>query len=422
MVNLSSYAKLDPAYFSEGVQALTAINLVLSFVKLLATYGRKLFALMDAAKSILKTYTGHEAASEGDDGTVQVCETMTDLAAIAILGLLNKQDVKNRYKRQHRGEEVSFAKLVLQEELDFDVCNLGDGDLPGLVALVTHAEMAVKLRSLSLGRNTLVTAQAWEKALTDMSTKGSSFLSSLNLQHNDIRIKGGAAIAEALRVNGSLTSLDVSSCDIGNEATIELVSIFKEKHMTSIGLADCGLDADAAEVIAEYVRVSGSLTSLDVCSNKITGDGAQQLSAAVLGKQTLEIFSQIPLKELRADKLTTLDLTSSWGKDIGVPGALVLAELLRTVSGSLTSLDVGCNKIGKEAALKLVSIFKERQMTSVGLGGCDLGPDGGKVVADYIRDSGSLTNLKLSINNLAGETDFIKAAEVQGSSFNVGDQ
>eukprot|EP00964_Phaeocystis_antarctica_P073053 scaffold44795_cov59-Phaeocystis_antarctica.AAC.4 len=74
---------------------------------------------MDAAKSILKTYAGHEPASIGDDGTVQVYETMTDLEAIAILDLLNKQEVQTKY-----GEGVSFATLVLQDELEFGVCSL----------------------------------------------------------------------------------------------------------------------------------------------------------------------------------------------------------------------------------------------------------------------------------------------------------
>ena len=161
LANLSSYVELDPAYFSEGVQALTAINLVLSFVKLLATYGRKLFALMDAAKSMLKTYIGHEAASEGDDGTVQVNETMTNLEAIAILDLLNKPKVKAKY----RDTAVSFATLVLADELKFDKCDLGDGDLAGVAALVTRTEMKVKSRSLRLDNNPLVTAQAWEKML-----------------------------------------------------------------------------------------------------------------------------------------------------------------------------------------------------------------------------------------------------------------
>ena len=171
IANLSSYAEFDPAYFSEGVQALTAINLVLSFVKLLATYGRKLFALMDAAKSILKAYAGYEAASEGDDGTAQVNETMTDLDAIAILDLLNKQEIKSKYDWIEG--DLSFAKLLLVEELKFDHCDLIDDDLPGLVALVTHPEMAVKPGSLKLRNNQLVTAEAWQRAFPRMLTNGS---------------------------------------------------------------------------------------------------------------------------------------------------------------------------------------------------------------------------------------------------------
>ena len=81
--------------------------------------------------------------------------------------------------------------------------------------------------------------------------------------------------------------------------------------------------------------VRSSLTSLSVASNGIVGDGAQQLASAVLAKPNLEVFSGIPLKELRADSLTSLDLSD---KGLGVPEAIVLADLLRSVSPSLTSV------------------------------------------------------------------------------------
>ena len=57
-----------------------------------------------------------------------------------------------------------------------------------------------------------------------------------------------------------------------------------------------------------YHFSTASLTSLSTAYNDISGNGAQQLAAAVLSKPTLEVFSSIPLKELRADSLTTLDL------------------------------------------------------------------------------------------------------------------
>ena len=235
IANLSSYAELDPAYFFDGVQALQAINLVLSFVKLLATYGRKLFALVDAAKSILKTHTGYEAASGGDDGTVQVYETMTDLSAMKILDFLNSFS------------KLSFATLVLQDEeaLNFESCSLADDNLAGLLALVTHPEMIVKSRSLCLAGNNLVTAQAWKKVLPNMLIKTNLThlkcashprfdvaltlpntsrlpVRACSLQDNSLGHQGGAALAEGLKGNSTLQSLEYAACDSNRFPSVRL--------------------------------------------------------------------------------------------------------------------------------------------------------------------------------------------------------
>ena len=153
-------------------------------------------------------------------------------------------------------------------------------------------------------------------------------------------------------------------------------------------------------MIASLIGNNNTLTSLNVCKNNITGVGAQELAAAAFGKQTLNTFCQIPLKELRSDKLTNLDLSA---KGIGVPGALVLAELIRTFSSSLTSLDVGFNLFGKDAALELVSTFRDKQMATVGLARCSLDANAVKVVAEYVRVSSSLTSLDLGFNGIGSE-------------------
>ena len=67
-------------------------------------------------------------------------------------------------------------------------------------------------------------------------------------------------------------------------------------------------------------------------------------------------------------------------------------------------MDVGSNKIGREQALNLVSIFKQKdQMKSVGLAACDLGIDGAKAVADYVSVSSSLTKVVVRQNQLGEE-------------------
>ena len=159
---------------------------------------------------------------------------------------------------------MSFAKLVLQEELKFDQCSLNDGDLAGLVALVTHPEMAVKSRSLSLEDNRLVTEEAWEKALTEMLTKGSpTVLSSLNLGTDNIGIKGAKVVAKALRVNGSLTSLDLYSSRIGKEGIVAVAEALKVNgSLTSLDLQGNNIGPEGGKAFAEALRVNGSLTKL----------------------------------------------------------------------------------------------------------------------------------------------------------------
>ena len=77
--------------------------------------------------------------------------------------------------------------------------------------------------------------------------------------------EGINAIAEALKLNGSLTSLDISSNNL------------------------CGLDwrgdgtytAEGIMAIAEALKVNGSLTSLNVSHNMIGAEGAEAIAEAL---------------------------------------------------------------------------------------------------------------------------------------------
>ena len=91
---------------------------------------------------------------------------------------------------------------------------------------------------------------------------------------------------------------------------------------------------EGPQAIADAIRVTPSVTCLDVRKNGISGDGASQLSAAVLGNLKLEKFNEIPIKEMRTDSLTKLDLS---GKGVEVVGGMVVAGLL-PVMASVTSV------------------------------------------------------------------------------------
>ena len=92
--------------------------------------------------------------------------------------------------------------------------------------------------------------------------------------------------------------------------------------------------AEGITAFADALRVNGALTRVDVRGNYIAGDGAAQLAAAVLGNLKIEMFNEIPIKEMRANSLTELDLN---GKGVGVEGVMVVAGLI-PVMGALTEV------------------------------------------------------------------------------------
>jgi len=257
--------------------------------------------------------------------------------------------------------------------LDLSGCELSASDALDVAELLKGSN---SLTSLNLSSNELcgvsINKQSlkWEGTYTadgitaiSGALKGNTSLTTLVLSSNQLcgiygdgdgeyDATGIKAITDALCINNSLTSVDVGWNNIGKENALELITIFKQKEMVSVGLASCELGLEGAADVADYVRGSVSLTSCDVRDSDISGNAASQLSAPVLGNTNIEKFNEIPIKEMRADSLSTLNLHLPC-KNIGVPGGLVVAGLM-PLMGSLTSLNVMFNSLGPEgkAAIK----------------------------------------------------------------------
>ena len=117
------------------------------------------------------------------------------------------------------------------------------------------------------------------------------------------------------------------------QAAVATTVLSSVREMSFAGL---GWGDEDAALLANALPMCAQLVSLDLVRNPFGGgDGAQRLAAAVRDTPTLENVSGIPLKELRADSLTTLDVHD---KDLGSLEVMVLADLLRSVSASLTSV------------------------------------------------------------------------------------
>ena len=154
-------------------------------------------------------------------------------------------------------------------------------------------------------------------------------------------------IGMLLPVSASLTVTDMRYNNLDTESATMLANVAKEK-----GISLCGITPEQTEADFNYYKtgmymqpadailltadlaVRASLTCIDVRRNKIAGDGASQLSAAVLGNTKIEVFNEVPIKEMRANSFTELNLSD---KNIGVEGGMVVAGLL-PVMASLTSV------------------------------------------------------------------------------------
>ena len=167
--------------------------------------------------------------------------------------------------------------------------------------------------------------------------------------------------------------------------------------------------------MAPAIAVCASVTRVDVRLNGITGEGASQLSAAVLANANIEVFNEIPIKEMRANSLTELDLNE---KSIGTEGGMVVAGLLPAMA-SLTSLIIYSNQLGDEGMGAIANALKDStvsQLASLDVCNNKIGPKGAEALAAWLAVCASLTLLDVRHNPLDEEGEAVVRKAVEGRS------
>jgi hypothetical protein len=264
---------------------------------------------------------------------------------------------------------------------------------------------------------------------------------------------GAKEIADYIQFTAVLKNLSVANNNIDGEAAQQLamaalgssslevlsgvpIKELRAGNLTKLDLQGKGLGATEGIVLAELMQLSPVLENLSVANNNIDGEGAQQLARVVLRSASLEVFSEIPIKKLRADALTKLDL-----KGVGVSGALVLSDLLK-FSSALKScnlhllkngLDVESatmiSKIGAEKGIMLSGMTRDQTeasfmyqrlqpadgiligsdlqfipvLTGLNLMYNRIGDEGAIAIAEALKVNAVLTTLRLFDNNIGPE-------------------
>jgi hypothetical protein len=102
------------------------------------------------------------------------------------------------------------------------------------------------------------------KALAD-ALKVNSTITSINLSNNNVGVDGAKALAAALKVNSTITSINLSNNNVGVDGAKALADALKDNStITSISLSYNNVDVDGAKVLADALKINSTITSIDL--------------------------------------------------------------------------------------------------------------------------------------------------------------
>jgi hypothetical protein len=165
-----------------------------------------------------------------------------------------------------------------------------------------------------------------------------------------------------------------------------------------------GSKPEGVIAVTNAIKHMGALTSLHVGKNSIPEKEAREIMAIAVHLDSMKILCEVPFKD---KTLTALDIS---GKDLGMEGALVVAEYLDG-NGVLTKFDISkCDLMAEggkalAAGLKGNQVITELNISSNDLGwnsDCKADTSGIIAIADAIPDMRALTLLNMSANGLKG--------------------
>ena len=226
--------------------------------------------------------------------------------------------------------------------------------------------------------------------------KVNTTLTQMNLENNHIGSAGAASLADAMKVNKTLTQLNVWNNNIGDSGAASLAEAMKVNTvLTQILLESNKIGHAGAGSLAEAIKVNTALTEMNLRYNNIGDDGAASLAEAMKVNTTL----------------TQMNLE---GNSIGHAGAASLAEAMK-VNTTLTEMNLRYNNIGDAGTASLAEAMKvNTTLTEMKLRTTNTGDVGAASLAEAMKVNTTLTQMNLENNNIgdAGAASLAEAMKL----------
>jgi len=189
------------------------------------------------------------------------------------------------------------------------------------------------------------------------------------LKRNPVMPEGTLHLAKMLRLNQTLTTLDLSNCGVLDEGCIDLfrVGLMDHPAMKHLYLNTNGITVKGATVIAEYFEKGGNLESLYMSCNPLGDEGVRILAKSLKGnthlvrlglsscaigdigiKALIEVLPTIPnLQWLNLGFLKGTYIFNGLPNYLGLNGVKLLCSVIPRMP-SLRYLDICHNQIPPE--------------------------------------------------------------------------
>ncbi|KAL0235826.1 hypothetical protein GEMRC1_002408 [Eukaryota sp. GEM-RC1] len=209
-------------------------------------------------------------------------------------------------------------------------------------------------------------------------------------------------LSDALKVNDSITSIDLTDTYIDSEGAVLFADAFKVNSTITATIA-----------FAQALKVNSSITHLDLQRTAIDIEGAVALAEALKVNSTVSVINlrfnaiddegAIALADaLKVNSTVTRILLED--NCIGVDGGLAFAEALKENS-SLTELNLWSNSIGPEGAIAFAEALKENSsLTDLNLQSNAVGTEGAIALADVLKVNSSISKIVLYANKIDSDT------------------
>ena len=345
------------------------------------------------------------------------------------------QTAENRFVEQ-------FLHAVKNKSLKLAGLGLGPSCVQDLVQYITVNTNFVLL-DLSLNR----LGDAGVDVLCEYIAQDGELID-LDLRSNGIGIQGSTHFFNAVTLNTHITSIDYSTIDgiernrIGTEGCLALANcIRKNQTVASLNLAMCGITADGCKALGYAIPYNSSLVYLDLTANRFGTRGSDYLFAKDnsfgalthlnLSKNALDDDATTLLCKRIAESKTIKSLNLS-SNNLGKRFLSALYDCLTNGQPPIEYLSLADNKFKSDAIVYLhmlirdfpsikhydfshnaltskaiddiaISSEKNGSLTSLDLSDTQIDDVGAKSISRMIENHPSLSKLNLSQNKISDE-------------------